>query len=67
MLGPRSRLPPDVPFWLWIEGERMLAVERNEDVTVDDVPSRRYLVRRAGGAEPLWGGTATRRTPRVHR
>lgn len=57
-LGPRSRLPPDVPFWVRIEGERMLAVERNEDVTIDDVPSRRYLVRRAGGPEPLWGGTA---------
>ena len=61
VLGPRSRLPPEVPFWLSIEGERMLAVERNEDVTVADVPSRRYLVRRAGGAEPLWGGT-----PRAH-
>ena len=58
VLGPRSRLPPEVPFWLWVEGERMLAVERNEDVTIDDVPSRRYLVRRAGGPEPLWGGTA---------
>ncbi len=58
VLGPRSRLPPEVPFWLWVEGERMLAVERNEDVTVDDVPSRRYLVRRAGGPEPLWGATA---------
>ena len=58
VLGPRSRLPPEVPFWLSVEGERMLAVERNEDVTVDDVPSRRYLVRRAGGVEPLWGWTA---------
>jgi phosphatidylserine/phosphatidylglycerophosphate/cardiolipin synthase-like enzyme len=58
VLGPRSRLPPEVPFWLWVAGERMLAVERNDDATVDGVPSRRYLVRRAGGAEPLWGGTA---------
>lgn len=58
LLGPRSRLPPEVPFWLYVEGDRMLAVERNEDVTADDVPSRRYLVRRAGGAEPLWGGLA---------
>jgi phosphatidylserine/phosphatidylglycerophosphate/cardiolipin synthase-like enzyme len=61
VLGPRSRLPPKVPFWVTIEGERMLAVERNEDLTVDSVPSTRYLVRRAGGAEPLWGGT-----PREH-
>jgi phosphatidylserine/phosphatidylglycerophosphate/cardiolipin synthase-like enzyme len=53
--GPRSRLPGDVPFWLWIEGERMLAIERHDDVVVDNVPSRRYLVRRSGGAEPLWG------------
>ena len=37
VLGPRSRLPPEVPFWLYIEGERMLAVERNDDVTADDV------------------------------
>ncbi len=58
VLGPRSRLPPKAPFWLSVEGERMLAVERNDDVTVDDVPAARYLVRRAGGAEPLWGGTA---------
>ena len=31
-LGPRSRLPEDVPFWLWVEGEQMLAVERRDDV-----------------------------------
>jgi phosphatidylserine/phosphatidylglycerophosphate/cardiolipin synthase-like enzyme len=60
-LGARSRLPGDVPFWLWIEGERMLAVERHDDVVVDGLPARNYLVRRAGGAEPLWGAR-----PRPH-
>lgn len=60
-LGPRSRLPSAVPFWLWIEGERMLAVERRDDVVVDGVPARNYLIRRSGGAEPLWGAR-----PRAH-
>jgi len=54
-LGPRSRLPESVPFWLWIEGERMLAVEQRDDVVVDELPCRHYLVRRSSGAEPLWG------------
>ena len=60
VLGPRSRLPADIPFWLSIDGERMLAVERRDDLTVDDVPCRKYLVRRTGVglAGPLWGGTA---------
>ena len=61
VLGPRSRLPPEVPFWISLQGERMLAVERNEDLTVDGVPCRKYLVRRGGGPVPLWGGT-----PRPH-
>ena len=62
LLGPRSRLPADVPFWLWVAGERMLAVERRDDVlSAAGVPSRRYLVRRSGGTEPLWGAT-----PRAH-
>jgi hypothetical protein len=54
-LGPRSRLPSEVPFWMWIEGERMLAAVRRDDVAIDGVPSRNYLVRRSSGAEPLWG------------
>ncbi len=63
-LGPRSRLPSDVPFWLWIEGERMLAVERRDDLimavprddgTSEQVPARHYSVRRSSGTEPLWG------------
>jgi hypothetical protein len=68
VLGPRSRLPkvgvfsPFTPFWLWVEGERMLAVEkRDELLSADGVPSRRFLVRRAGGAAPMWGAT-----PRAH-
>ena len=39
ILGPRSRLPKDVPFWLWVEGERMLAVERATTSSSTDVPS----------------------------
>ena len=49
VLGPRSRLPPDVPFWLWVEGERMLAVEQRDDVVVD------------GDAEPALPGPPRRR------
>lgn len=60
-LGPRSRLPGGVPFWLFVAGEQMLAVERRDDVVVDGIPARRFLVRRAGGAEPLWGAR-----PRAH-
>ena len=54
-LGPRSRLPSGVPFWMWVEGEQMLAVERRDDVLVDSLPARKYLVRRSSGAEPMWG------------
>ena len=68
LLGPRSRLPdvsvlsPFVPFWLWVEGERMLAVEKRDDVLSDSqVPSRRFLVMRAGGAATRWGAQ-----PRAH-
>ncbi len=60
-LGPRSRLPKDLPFWLWVEGERMLAVDKIADVDVDGVPSRTYLVRRSSSSEPLWGAR-----PRAH-
>jgi phosphatidylserine/phosphatidylglycerophosphate/cardiolipin synthase-like enzyme len=60
-LGPRSRLPAGLPFWLWVEGERMLAVEKRDDVDADGVPSRIYLVRRSTPAEPLWGAR-----PRAH-
>ena len=60
-LGPRARLPGDAPFWLWVEGEQMLAVERRDDVVVDGVPARNYLVRRSSGAEPLWNAR-----PREH-
>ena len=61
VLAPRSRVAPAVPFWLWVEGERMLAVEQREDLLVDDMPARRFLVRRPTGADPLWGST-----PRAH-
>jgi phosphatidylserine/phosphatidylglycerophosphate/cardiolipin synthase-like enzyme len=68
LLGPRSRLPdvsvlsPFVPFWLWVEGERMLAVEKRDDVLSDSqIPSRRFLVLRAGGAATRWGAS-----PRAH-
>jgi phosphatidylserine/phosphatidylglycerophosphate/cardiolipin synthase-like enzyme len=60
-LGPRARLPKDVPFWLWVEGEQMLAVERRDDVVIDGMPARNYLIRRSGSAEPLWGAR-----PRAH-
>ncbi|TDB89411.1 hypothetical protein E1264_08335 [Actinomadura sp. KC216] len=59
-LGPRSRLPGDVPFWLWVEGERMLAVEKRGDVQAD-FPARRYLVRRSGGSGSTWEAR-----PRAH-
>ena len=68
LLGPRARLPetgllsPFVPFWLWVEGERMLAVEKRDDVLSDaQIPSRRFLVLRAGGAATRWGAE-----PRAH-
>jgi phosphatidylserine/phosphatidylglycerophosphate/cardiolipin synthase-like enzyme len=63
VLGPRSRLPPSVPFWLYIQGERLLAVEQHDDRTAGDVPCRAYTVRRgASSVEFLWGGT-----PREHK
>jgi phosphatidylserine/phosphatidylglycerophosphate/cardiolipin synthase-like enzyme len=68
LLGPRARLPevaalsPFTPFWLWVHGERMLAVEQRDDVlTPTGIPSRRFLVLRGGGGVPRWGGT-----PREH-
>jgi len=55
VLGPRARVAPDVPFWMWVQGERMLAVEQRDDVVVDGMPGRRFLVRRPFGPERLWG------------
>jgi phosphatidylserine/phosphatidylglycerophosphate/cardiolipin synthase-like enzyme len=62
LLGPRSRLPGSVPFWLWVDGERMLAIEKRDDLLSETlVPSRRFLVLRAGGAATRWGAQ-----PRTH-
>lgn len=58
VLGPRSRLPSGVPFWLWVNGEKMLAFEQGDDVNVGDIPARRYLVLRPTGGKPLWDPTA---------
>ncbi|MFC7359470.1 hypothetical protein [Nocardioides astragali] len=68
LVGPRSRLPevsllsPFVPFWLWVDGERMLAVEQRDDVlSTSEVPSRRFLLSRATGPTNRWGAQ-----PRLH-
>lgn len=53
-VGPRLRVPK-APFWLWIDGEVMLAQEAEADGTVDDVPVSRVEVLRGGIAGAAWG------------
>ncbi|HKV09197.1 MAG TPA: phospholipase D-like domain-containing protein, partial [Thermoanaerobaculia bacterium] len=54
LIGPRIRVP-EAPFWLWIDGEVMLAREAESGGTVDDVPVSRVEVLRAGIAGADWG------------
>lgn len=54
LVGPRIRVP-EPPFWLWIDGEVMLAKEAESGGTIDDVPVSRVEVLRAGITGGDWG------------
>ncbi len=59
-LGPRARMPKAIPFWLWIEGELMLAVsfvDNNEIIDNHPVVSVE-VIRGAGTTNPRWGAFA---------
>lgn len=53
-MGPHLRVP-EPPFWLWIDGEVMLASEAAPDGKVDGVPVSRVEVLRAGIPGGSWG------------
>jgi phosphatidylserine/phosphatidylglycerophosphate/cardiolipin synthase-like enzyme len=53
-VGPHLRVP-EPPFWLWIDGEVMLAREAEADGMIDGVPVSRVEVLRAGIAGADWG------------
>lgn len=54
LVGPRVRVP-EPPFWLWIDGEVMLARNAEPGGTVGDVPVSRVEVLRAGITGGDWG------------
>lgn len=59
-IGPKARLPKALPFWLWINGELMLALElTDENETIDGHPVIRLkVIRGAQGANARWGASA---------
>lgn len=56
-LSPPSRVPGDAPYWLWIDGELMLArqvVPLGSDATEIEVQVERGTL----GTDPRWGASA---------
>jgi hypothetical protein len=64
-IGPKARLPKSSPFWIWINGELMLALELiDEGELVDGHPVVRVkVIRGNAGVNPRWGAT-TREHPK---
>lgn len=54
LVGPRVRVP-EPPFWLWIDGEVMLARAAESGGMVGEVPVSRVEVLRAGITGADWG------------
>ncbi len=64
-IGPKARLPKSVPFWAWINGELMLAIQlTDEGEIVDGHPVVKLkVIRGAIGVNARWGAT-TREHPK---
>ena len=58
IIGPRARVPQSDLYWLWIDGELMLATGAAIPVTVDDKPAVEVKVMRGQtGANRRWGAS----------
>lgn len=64
-IGPKARLPKSLPFWVWINGELMLAVQlTDEGELIDGHPVVKLkVIRGAVGVNARWGAT-TREHPK---
>ncbi len=56
-IGPKARLPKSLPFWIWINGELMLATALiNENEVIDGHPVIKLkVIRGAEGVNARWG------------
>jgi phosphatidylserine/phosphatidylglycerophosphate/cardiolipin synthase-like enzyme len=64
-IGPKARLPKSLPFWIWINGELMLATQlTDEGELIDGHPVVKLkVIRGAVGVNVRWGAT-TRAHPK---
>jgi phosphatidylserine/phosphatidylglycerophosphate/cardiolipin synthase-like enzyme len=64
-IGPKARLPKSLPFWAWINGELMLAIQlTDEGELIDGHPVVKLkVIRGAIGVNARWGAT-TREHPK---
>ena len=58
VIGPRARVPSQVPYWIWVEGELMLAHTPPTPTTVGDIPAMQLAVLRCTSTAERWGATA---------
>jgi phosphatidylserine/phosphatidylglycerophosphate/cardiolipin synthase-like enzyme len=63
-IGPKARLPKALPFWLWINGELMLALElTDEDEMIAGHPVIKLkVIRGSQGVNPRWGASTRSHT-----
>lgn len=59
VIGPRSRVPKNDYYWLWIDGELILSSSPSIPVTVDGVPCSQIHVLRGSSdnTNPRWGAS----------
>jgi phosphatidylserine/phosphatidylglycerophosphate/cardiolipin synthase-like enzyme len=61
LIGPRARVPQSDLYWLWIDGELMIARGPAVPVTVDGSPGMEVQVMRGqNGANRRWGASTRR-------
>ena len=63
VIGPRARVPSQVPYWIWVEGELMLAHTPPTPTTVGDIPAMQLAVLRCTSTAERWGATARFHAP----
>lgn len=64
-IGPKARLPKSLPFWTWMNGELMLAIQlTDEGEIIDGHPVVKLkVIRGSVGTNARWGAT-TREHPK---